>query len=279
MPAADAAVPAVPADEPVNLFSDRIEGEIPHPRPFVHRVSLFIRNGDTILEHSEDTEQRQKTAETLVREGRYAEAAGLYRELVQLHPGDDSFCLKLAWAYHDDGRIEEAVGCFEELFERELTRKVFTGFAFDELVRIFKLQGRHDRLLAVCERAAAAQRNDYALLGDLGDAYLRAGKAEQAAGVFREMIAMEPESSVLYCSLGEALATMGDEAGAEEAYEQAAAIEPEKAAAYYCRLADHYRKAGCADRARKAIEKSLAPPCGACLLFHAWRYSHRGRQG
>jgi len=204
------------------------------------------------------SDELRKTAEEHVRAGRHAEAADLYRKLVERHPGEDSCILALAWACHDDGRIEEAVACFEELFQKELSRKVFTGFAFDELVRIFKRQGRYDRLLDVCERAAAAQPGDFALLGDLAEACLKTGQPGRAASVYGKMLEMEPDMSVVLCGLGNARIGLGDFDGAEAAYEKAAAIDPEEAASCYCHLAEHYRRAGQRDRAVASIRKSLS---------------------
>ncbi|MDD5171095.1 MAG: tetratricopeptide repeat protein [Syntrophales bacterium] len=212
---------------------------------------------DTTVDDITVSEQIQKLAEACEREGRYGDAAGFYKKLVERHPGDDSFVLKLAWACHDSGQIEDAIDCFENLFKKELSRKVFTGFAFDELVRIYKRQGRFDRLLQVCEKATAAHPDDYSLMGDLGDACMKMGQADRAAAVYREMIRMEPDSSIIFCNLGGALMALEDFAGVEEAYENACAIEPDKTASFYCRLADQYHKTGHGERAERAIRRSL----------------------
>ena len=204
------------------------------------------------------SEEIQEIAEENSRAGRPAEAARLYEELRKRNPDDDSFTLALAWAYHDSGQIEQAIACFESLFEKELSRRVFTGFAFDELVRLFKGLGRYDRLLLICEKAAAAQPGDYSLLGDLGDAYMKTGQADRAVEVYRRMIEMEPESSIDYCRLGDALLALNGFVEAEKAYEKAIAIEPDRAAAYYGRLANEFRKAGHFDRAERTIRKGLA---------------------
>ncbi|HOF05278.1 MAG TPA: tetratricopeptide repeat protein [Syntrophales bacterium] len=208
--------------------------------------------------------EKQRRAEEHLAAGRYAEAVVLYRELAAMHPGEDSFVLKLAWAYHDGGWVEEAVACFEDILERELQQKIFTGFAFDELVRIFKRDGRYDRLAAICERAVTAQPDDYSLLGDLGEAYLKTGATERAAGVFRRMTEMEPEDAMAFCRLGNALAAAGDCDGAEASYRRAAEIEPLSAAAYYGRLAVIYSEAGHADRAvrmaARCVQENPAEP-------------------
>lgn len=196
-------------------------------------------------------------AEELARAGRHDEAIALYRELMRTHPEDDSYHFALGWIYHDCGRKEEALACFRELFEKELQRKVFSGFAFDELVRIYKEDGSLDRLVDTCERAVKAQGDDFALLGDLGDAYLRAGRWADAIGIFKKMITMEPDASAVHCCLGNAYAAAGELQEAREAYERAVEIEPERKEVFLCRLTEAYLKAGHTKAAEEILKKCL----------------------
>jgi tetratricopeptide (TPR) repeat protein len=212
---------------------------------------------DKTVDDGTVTEHLRKSAEDCVRAGCYDEAIVLYQKLVERYPDEDSLMLALAWACHDGGHIEEAVAWFEKLFDRELSRRVFTGFAFDELVRIFKRQGQYDRLLGICLRAVAAQPDDYALLGDLGDAYLKTDQPQKAVSVFRQMTEMEPGDAMAFCLLGNALIALRDFPGAEEAYGRATAIDSDKEGAYYCRLAEEYRRASHLERAEQAIRRSL----------------------
>jgi len=197
-------------------------------------------------------------AQELARAGCYDEAISLYRELMRSHPEDDSYHFALAWIYHDCGRKEEAVASFQELFEKELKRKVFSGFAFDELVRIYKKDGNLDLLVDTCERAVAVQKDDFALLGDLGDAYLRIGRWHDAIGIFERMIAMEPDSSAVFCCLGNAYAAEGELHKAREAYAKAVEIEPEREEIFLCRLAEAYLKAGHISAAEEILKACLA---------------------
>ncbi|MDI9569204.1 MAG: tetratricopeptide repeat protein [Pseudomonadota bacterium] len=199
--------------------------------------------GDSPQE-SMNAEELLQHAEYCLESGRHGEAIEILRRLAALHPGEDSFVLKLAWAYHDGGFLEAAVDCFEALLEKELGRRVFTGFAFDELARIYKREGRHDRLVSICERAVAAQPEDYALMGDLGEAYLKAGDAARAAAVFRRMTELAPDDAMAWCRLGYALAAGEDFDAAAAACRRAGEIEPSSAAAYYGRLAAACRDAG-----------------------------------
>lgn len=186
------------------------------------------------------------------------EAVKVYRAMVELFPKDDSYRLKLAWAYHDSGQIEEAIACFEEIFEREVSRDVFTGFAFDELVRIYKREGMTDRLVKLCERASGAYPEDVSLLGDLGDAYMRAHMPHRAVEVFRKMVEMDPLETMSYCRLGEALIIVNDLEGAEEAYEKAATIDPEGTGIYYEHMTRAYLEAGMLEGALSAVKKCIA---------------------
>lgn len=196
-------------------------------------------------------------ADDLMKVKRYDDAIILYEKLVDMHPGEDSFLLSLAWAYHDSGRLDAAIGCFERLLSIELKREVFTGFAFDELVRIFRENGEYGRLVDICEKVVAAQPDDIALLSDLGDAYLKAGRASEAVGVFEKITDMEPDASAAYCNLGNALVATGDFDGAEEAYRKAVEIDPSDAGSFYNKLANVYFNAGHYRRAEMAFRKCL----------------------
>src|SRR5450759_1460357 len=77
-------------------------------------------------------------AEDLLRQGQYRKAIKLYEEIHKAYPEEESILLMLAWAHYDSGSAEQAIEYLNILLERELQRKVFTGFAFDELVRIYK---------------------------------------------------------------------------------------------------------------------------------------------
>ncbi|MCX7634358.1 MAG: tetratricopeptide repeat protein [Syntrophales bacterium] len=197
-------------------------------------------------------------AERSAAAGDFDGAVGYWRQAIALNPRDESLLMNLAWAYHDGGQMEAAIACLEELLERELSRRIFTGFAFDELVRIYKRERLLDRLVAICERVVAAQPDDFALLGELGEAYLQAERATDAAAVFRRMLRLDPRESVVYCRLGDALVAAGDFAGAEEAYETATSIDPEVTGLFFSRLAAAFHKAGHLGEAERALRRSIA---------------------
>lgn len=192
-----------------------------------------------------------------MRTGRYDRAVSIYKELVKEHPSEDSFLLHLAWAYHDSGALFDAIDCFEQLFEKELRQDIFTGFAYDELFRIFKTEHLHERLVTVCEKAVKAQPEDTGYLNDLADAYAGLGLFEKAADTYRRMIDVDPVEADFYCRLGSALIRAGDWTAAEDAYGRAVEMEKDTADVVYYKLSDAYSRAGLEEKAETAQRKGL----------------------
>ncbi|MBA4396642.1 MAG: hypothetical protein C0394_04570 [Syntrophus sp. (in: bacteria)] len=219
------------------------------------------------MTNAEKTQRYRTLVEECLKAQRFEEAIAFYRQLIDLNPGDDSYRVGLAWAYHDSGQQEQAVACFEEIFEKELRGRIFTGFAFDELVRIFKEGKKYDRLVDICERTVAAQPEDIALLGELGGAYLKAGRAKDAVSIFEKMTAMEPDDSAFFCSLGQARIMNHDFAGGEAAYRRAAAIDPDKAGSFLGRMAHVYQDAGQLEKAEETLRQTLAGHSGDPMLL------------
>lgn len=200
-----------------------------------------------------DKETKYDLAAACAAENRYAEAIALYRELIAENPDEDSLKVSLAWTYRDCGRMQEAVALFEELLKKELARKVFTGFAYDELVRIHTHMNNFPKLIEVCRKAVEAQPDDVGLLFTLGETYMKSGMGKEAAAVFEKLTGMEPESPVYFYSLGNALIAVGDHDRAEAAYDRAVSLDPDGSADYFYRMGNAYFQAQIYDRARSCF--------------------------
>ncbi len=217
-----------------------------------------------------DLERERDLAEELLRQKHYDQAIAIYRKLAERHPGEDSFLLALAWAYHDSGDMAKAVEYFSLLLEKELKLRVFTGFAFDELVRIYTMLAQFDNLIDICERAVAVQPEDIALLTELGSAYMKGGQYGQAAAVYRKMTGMEPDDSVFSSLLGDALIAVGQTAEGETAYRRAVEIEPSGQASFLFRMANRLMDSGYYDLAEKAYAECTASRPDDPLYKCAW---------
>ena len=200
---------------------------------------------------------RCREAEGCLRAGDCQAAIEIYRKLVADYPEQESLLLALAWAYYDMGLQDEAIKCFEQLFAQELSRNVFIGFAYDELVRIFKTSGQYGRLVEICASAVQAQPDDIALLGELGAAYLLAGMTRKARAICQRAITREPGGAALYCLLGDTHLAVREFASAEKAYRRAAELDPEASCSFLSRLAAHYGRIGEHQREAKILRKCL----------------------
>lgn len=197
-------------------------------------------------------------AEQLLREGKHREAIRLYESVLKDHPEDESVLLMLAWAHYDSGNTQKALHHLEVILERELKRKIFTGFAFDELVRIYNQERNFEKVVEICQKAVGAQPNDVGLLVELGNAYLNAKKPGDACRVFEKLIAMEDDNPAFYCRWGEALFAIGLIPESQTAYQRAAEIDAEEADRYYFQLANLFHKAGKNNEALKLLENCIS---------------------
>jgi len=196
-------------------------------------------------------------ADKLLAQGQYSQAIDLLETVLKKNPEEEPVLLRLAWAHWDTGNKDRSIACWESLLDRELRHKVFTGFAYDELVRIYKQEGLIDRLMSICEKAVGIQPEDVGLLTEMGSTYLLAGDYEKACDTFRKLILMEEDNPAFACRLGEALLYSGNPDASVEAFEKAAQIDPEEADRYFFQAADLFIKRDDAAGARRLLERCL----------------------
>lgn len=198
------------------------------------------------------------SADDLLKQGKYREAIALLKHIHEIYPREESVLLRLAWASWDSGDKACAIGYWEMLLDRELQRKVFTGFAYDELVRICKQERQIGKLVALCEKAVSAQPQDVGLMEELGTAYLLSGQSNKACDIFKKLTSLEEDNPAFYCRLGEALFADGRAKESETAYLQAGKIDPEQIDRYYFKMADLFARDGRHAEAKRLLEKCIA---------------------
>ena len=222
------------------------------------------------LEQGESKSRGIDSVENLLRQGKYREAIVLAGEIHKVYPEEESVLLMLSWAYYDSGNTKQAIKYLNILLERELKRKVFTGFAFDELVRIYKQGKNFHKLVGICERAVTAQPEDVGLLTELGKAYLQSGQAKKACDIYEKLIVIEDDNPAFYCHWGEALFAAGLIQESEKAYLQASEIDSDRPDNYYFKIAVLFQQAGSHREAKRLLNKcitvSSANPLYYCSL-------------
>ena len=223
-----------------------------------------------IMIEKNKTKRKIDSFENLLRQGKYREAIVLGEEIHKAYPEEESVLLMLSWAYYDSGDTQQAIIYLNILLERELLRKVFTGFAFDELVRIYKQEKNFHKLMEICERAVAAQPEDVGLLTELGKAYLQSGQAKKASGIYEKLIGIESDNPAFYCQWGEALFAVGLIQESEKAYLRASEIDSDQPDHYYFKIAVLFQQAGNHKKAERLLNKcitvSSANPLYYCSL-------------
>ena len=206
----------------------------------------------------EENKTKVDLAENLLQQGKYRDAIILLEEIHQTFPEEESVLLMLSWAYYDSGNMDRAVKYFNVLLERELKRKVFTGFAFDELVRIYKQKKDFLKLVEVCEQAITAQPEDVGLLTELGNAYLQSGKCKKACEIYERLIGMENDNPFFYCSWGEALFAAGLYTESEHAYLKAGEIDSDQPDHYFFKIAVLFQNVQKHQDAERLLNKCIA---------------------
>ncbi|MCF8054936.1 MAG: hypothetical protein K9K75_06970 [Deltaproteobacteria bacterium] len=140
--------------------------------------------------------------------------------------------LQRAWDYYGSGKMEESIACFEALFARELAESVFTGFAFDELVRIYQERKNWAELIRVCEQAVAKVPDDHHLLKTLTEAYLKAESIEKALTSSVQLVTNDGENPSHHLLYAQAHVANGNLTAAHEAFHGAFALEPQAGTAF-----------------------------------------------
>lgn len=206
-----------------------------------------------------NTNQKTKIdlAESLLRQSQYDDAIALLKEIHKESPEEDSALLMLSWACYDSGNTDEAIKYFNVLLEKELKQKVFTGFAFDELVRIYKQRKDFENLVVISEKAVAVHPEDVGLLTELGNAYLQSGHAKKACRIFEKLVGIESDNPAFYCRWGEALFANGLYQESEQAYQKAGEIDSEQADCYYHKIAMLFQQVKNHQDAERLLNKCI----------------------
>jgi len=202
--------------------------------------------------------EKLDTADALLKKGEFTKAIKLYEEVHEAYPEEESVLLMLAWAHYDSGATEKAVACLEILLAREMQRKIFTGFAFDELVRIYKQERKFTKLIEICSNASAGYPDDVGLLIELGNAFQAAGRAGEACDIYKKLIRLENDNPAFHCLLGEALFSAGLTAESETQFLRAGGLDPDEVDHYYFKIAGLFSQNRCFEDAARLFKKCIA---------------------
>jgi len=148
-----------------------------------------------------------------------------------------------ALRHHKDGRIDEAVSCFQ----RVLAFKPDFADAHSNLGVMLRLQGRIDEAVAHYEQALVFDPGHADAHSNLGDALLGQGRIDEAVVHFERALVFNPGHASAHNNLGLALVQQGRMDEALTHYERALRLKPDYSEAHYNRAEIRTFRSGDAD--------------------------------
>jgi protein O-GlcNAc transferase len=161
------------------------------------------------------------------RRGAIAEAAPLYRRVLDVAPTNNVACTNLAVIATAAGDFNEA----ETMFRRAVELRPDFAEAHYNLGFILQEQGKLDAAIEVYRRALALRPDMPQACTNLGVALQHQGKLDDAVAAFRQAIAGNPKHADAYFNLGAVLRVQGHVDEAAAAYRRVIELDPSHAAA------------------------------------------------
>jgi tetratricopeptide (TPR) repeat protein len=165
-------------------------------------------------------EGQNARATELFKQGRYEEAAALYREILAVHPDLAAIHFNLGNCAFNLGRYEEAVASFKEAVR--LKPDFFD--AYTNLANAFVRLKRSEEALPILEEATRVYPENAGLHSSLGLLYLNSGQGIKAAESLEKAAAIDPKAPFPFYSLGIAYTQSGDFEKAIASYEKYLAL-------------------------------------------------------
>jgi len=239
------------------------QAQIPGISPAVPPANPSSLDNNTLLRGQVKT--NIVPAEKLLSQGKYADAEGLFRELLVVNPQDLHATVGLGLALANQFKLDGA----DQLFDRVLSQdpnnaQAYAGKATVLLNRLQSSSGtirsQKDSILQqaeqyanqACRLAPANAEGHYAL----GQVYKEQGHTNEAASEFRNAINFDPQMSFAYSSLGSIKLDQNSLAEAGENFKRAIELNSGNSTAHYG-LGTTYLKQGRTDDAIQELNTSL----------------------
>ena len=172
-----------------------------------------------------EIEQMLTRGNEALRADRAAEAADVYRAIIEKRPDTEDAYRKLALVYWRSGRAAEAIATLELALRNGVTQSEVRI----RLGQYLAEAGQPAKAIALLKDTAGS---DPDALVALGNAYVMAGRFGDGAATFRKLIAADPSNAIAYENLGMAQFQAKDAKGAEASLRRAIELDPALAGAY-----------------------------------------------
>jgi arylsulfatase A-like enzyme/Flp pilus assembly protein TadD len=157
-----------------------------------------------------------------VGEGRFAEAAEIYRQVIERRPGMAIAYRHLAFIAWQQGDSSGAI----DVLRKALAQGVTDPRVHAQLGNYLTNAGRLEEGIRILEPLASSPAADAETLNALAIAYVRTRRADDARRVFERLLSVMKGSNIPLENLGVLALQQGDLAGAREYFARALAIAP-----------------------------------------------------
>jgi tetratricopeptide (TPR) repeat protein len=197
-----------------------------------------------------ELDQMMHRALDALHDGRAAEAAQIYGDVIGRRPDMEDAYRRLALIYWRAGRPADAIGTLETALRNGVTQAEVRN----RLGQYLAESGQPERAIALL--AGDTTDDPDAQLG-LANAYILAGRYDRGLDVLRKLVEGDPENAVAHENIGAALLQKKDYAGAEASLRRALSLDPALAGAQTTLgvvLANTGRRGEAIDAWKRAIE-------------------------
>ena len=179
-------------------------------------------------DESDKARALSQLGELEARAGRFDQAHAAHTEILELRPDDAYAAGSIAHTFWQQGRLEEALAVYEELYEREADPDVLCNMG-----EIYADLGRPEEAIEACSKALTwlvtegcrpASSITHTMMV-LGEAHAQCGQFEQAFEAFSRVAGLQPDWPAPMTAMGDAWARAGKTAEAIEAYRKALELD------------------------------------------------------
>ena len=171
-----------------------------------------------------ELEQILQRATDAQRAGKLDEAVGMYKDVIARRPDTEDAYRKLALAYWQQGRTDEAIATLELALRNGVTQSEVRI----KLGQYLTESGQPGRAIALL---AATAGDDPDALNALGNAFVIAGRQREAIATFTRLLKTDPSNALAHENMGVALMGLRDYGAAERSLRQAIDLDPQRAGA------------------------------------------------
>ncbi|WP_298138342.1 sulfotransferase [Acidiferrobacter sp.] len=149
-------------------------------------------------------------------------AVAHWRAALAITPGAPALMYRLAEALTHEGSWDEAEGILRRLLENV----PHFSKAWCLLGRVLGVAEKREEALACYRNALRDDLRDQGILAEIGDAFAREGRYQDATVVFQRMLQGQPDNAIAWARLGAICQGAGLIQEAEQRYRRAAALAP-----------------------------------------------------